>query len=191
MNSCCLVTLGTGIIGGIFGAAIYNCIFSCEQDCCPVTSSNAFGDFWSVGAQPGGGTLAAGQPLTFGTAGTVIGGISSASMQVNAGTTGTVFTLVNPGVYDVSYRAGYTGFGSLSVFQGTVSNSMAEVTKSIVGQGVTLTTEVFGRVHLTTTVPNSLFAICASAGNGAFINFPATQSITNTNVSAVLIQQIA
>lgn len=74
-------------------------MFSCGDVC-----ENTFAEYYQVGLQPLGGTLAAGQPLTFATAGTITSGISAGLAQVNSGVTGTVFTLVYPGTYQITYR---------------------------------------------------------------------------------------
>lgn len=162
-------------------------MFSCGDVC-----DNVFAEYYQIGIQPLGGTLAAGQPMQFTTAGQVTPGISAGLAQVNSGVTGTVFTLVYPGTYQITYRTGFTGNGSISVYRGTAVTSLSQVDKSLVGHsGAPNDVTVNGIIHMTTTVANELFSINAAAGNVATLNFPALATATNSSVSHVTIQRIS
>lgn len=178
------MNFGSGIIGGIVGGLIANCFYS--------GSCNVFADYYSVGAQFAGSSLAAGYPLTFSTANVVACGISAFGSTVNsAGPTGTVFQLCEPGTYNIQWQAMYNPQGSLSLYSGTAVTAMTEVERSIVGHGHTNTTQINGQVNLVTTVCNTLFSINAAAGNANAITFPATSSTTNDATANVFIVKMA
>lgn len=160
-------------------------MFSCGD----ASGDQVIAEYWQVGAQPAA-TLPAGAPLQFTQAGNISPGIS-AGLALTQGGTGTVFTLVYPGVYQITYRSGYTGNGSIAIYRGTVATSLSQVDKSLIGHtGAPTETTVHGSIHLTTTAANELFSVNAAAGNVAALTFPALATATNSNVHHVSIVRL-
>jgi len=186
INSCAIIPVLSGVVGGLIGAALWSC--SCGET--GMAGGGVFAEFWLIGAQAAGASLPAGTPLTLSTAGVVKPGITSALLLTQGGT-GTVFTLENPGTYEIAYRAGYTGNGSISLYTGTVATSLVQLDKSVIGHGVVANdASVSASLFLTSYVPNFLFSLNAAAGNVAGLSFPLNPTATNLNVTSVTIQLI-
>lgn len=152
-----------------------------------VTTNNQ--TFAQVGTGPA--TVAAGQPITYGT---VVGPanpniVASTAVIAPFTASGTVITLVKAGTYMVSFQANCQLDAGVVLYYGSSLPAMAPLTYSMVGaQTATSSRSVTVPVYATA---NSSLACCAAAGNGAAMNPYANSSTTNASATQLMIVQIA
>jgi len=106
---------------------------------------------------------------------------------------GTVFQLVNIGIYEINYQTNYpTPSGIVVSTSPSLNGTYTQQAYSMVGKAVTDTGgQVSGSILLRTTTANSFVAICAGAGNSSAIGVPPNSSTTNESSTTVSFKQIA
>lgn len=140
-----------------------------------------------LGAQPA--TVGAGQPFTYSTTVLSTSGITSvAGVFSPFFTSGTFFTLINIGRYEVNYQMRYPTNGSVVLYLGSTIANMLPQPYTMIGKasdGV-----VSGSVIIQTSVGSSVLSVNAAAGNAAAIGIPGDDSTTNQSATTISFKQI-
>jgi hypothetical protein len=154
----------------------------------PSTTSN-YALFVNVGAQPG--TIAAGQPLTFGNNEFPNANITAVTETIAPfPASGTIFTLANIGAYQVTFQGTFNENGSVQLYLGNTVAACVPFAYTLVGRA-TGTNQAIMSTIVKTTVANSALALCAAAGNSVALTFPSPASTTNAGIQSISIVQIA
>lgn len=144
--------------------------------------------YFQPGAQPA--TVGAGQPFTYSTTVLSTSVITSSTAVFNPPftTSGTVFTLVNIGRYEIDYQMTYPTDGGVILYFGPTVASMSPLAYTMIGK----TTDgiVRGNVIIQTTVSNSFLSVNAAPGNTAAIAIPPNSSTTNQSATTISFKQI-
>ena len=142
-----------------------------------------------LGFQPAG--VQPGQPFTFSTA-----ILTSPDIIANTGVfnppfflSGTIFTLVTTGRYEVNYHMTYTTDGGVVLYFGSTVPTMAPLSYSMIGK--TASGAVSGSVLIEVTSVPSFLSVNAASGNALTVNPPANSSTTNQGATAVSIKKIS
>ena len=141
-----------------------------------------------LGSQPA--TVGAGQPFTYST--TILSSpfvVVSTEINPPFTTSGTLFQLVNIGIYEVNYQMTYPTDGGVVLYFGTTILAMAPLSYTMIGKSPN--GQAFGSVIIVTTTPNSFLSVNAAAGNSAAIGIPPNSSTTNMSSTTVSIKQLA
>ncbi len=144
--------------------------------------------FVQLGVQPF--VVGAGQPFTYSTAVVTSPNVISSTALFNPPyiTSGTVFTLVNIGQYEVNYQMNYPTDGGVVLYLGTTLPGMAALPYTMIGKSTD--GSVCGSVIIQTTSANSFLSVNAAAGNSVGISIPPNSSTTNQSATTVSIKQI-
>lgn len=156
------------------------------------TSTIAAAQYAQSGAQPE--TVGAGQPFTYTDAILTTPGISAQTAIFNPpfAVSGTVFTLTNPGRYEVNWQMGYPTPSGVVLYLGSTIPTMQPLAYTMIGKNVTDTGgQVSGSVIIETTTPSSFLSVNAAPGNSSAIGIPGDSSTTNTGSTTVSIKQIS
>ena len=149
--------------------------------------------FVLLGSQPA--TVAAGQPFTYDTTAVLASpNITATTAVFNPPFTasGTVFTLANPGRYEVNFQATYPTPSGMVLYLGSTIPSMLPLAYTMVGKDVTDTGgQVSGSVIIETTTANSFLSVNAAPGNTSAITVPPNSSTTNQSATTVSFKQIS
>ena len=147
------------------------------------------GLFTQLGSQPE--TVAPGQPFTYTT--TILASpdvlVSTAVFNPPFTASGTVFTLVNVGRYEVNYQMVYPTDGGVVLYLGATIPTMLPLAYTMIGK--TPDGAVSGSVIIETTTPNSFLSVNAAAGNAAAIGIPPNSSTSNASSTTVTIKRIS
>lgn len=150
------------------------------------------GQFYQLGTQ----TVAPGQPFTFNSIAlpstNIIPLTAVFSPPFSATATGTVFTLVNVGRYEVNFQTNYPQALGVVLFQGQTIAGLAAVPYTMIGKNNTADDQVSMSVIIQTTAPNTFLAVVAAPGNApTSIVVPANSSTTNVSSTTVSIKLIS
>jgi hypothetical protein len=105
--------------------------------------------------------------------------------------TGTVFQLVNIGIYEVNYQATYdTPSGIVLNTSPSVNGTYSQLGYTMIGKNIS-GGQVSGSVLVQTTTANSFIAVNSATGNTSAITLGPNSSITNAAATTVSFKQIA
>lgn len=143
------------------------------------------------GSQPA--SVAAAQPFTYTTAVFTTPGITASTAIFNPPFTasGTVFTLVNIGIYEVNFQLTFPTDGGVVLYTGATIAGLLPQAYTMVGKASATSQQVSGSVIIHTTTTSSFLAVVAAAGNGAAIQPGPNSSTTNAGATTVSFKQIA
>jgi hypothetical protein len=148
--------------------------------------------FATLGSQPA--PVAAAEPFTY----SAVGSISSSNITASTdifnppfSASGTVFTLVNIGRYQITWQMSYPTDDGVCLYFGSSIAAMAPLPYTMVGKTAATEDQVSGNVIIVTTTTSSFLAVVAAAGNGSAIDIPPDSSTTNASSTTVSIVQIA
>lgn len=144
-----------------------------------------------VGTGPG--TVAAGQPLTYGST-PVPGPVGNFTLTTAAGQgpftdSGSVVTITKAGTYLVSFQQNANLNASVGIYYGASLGAMAPLPYTLVG-GANATAQT-GGTFIVPVAAGSFLAVCAAAGNSAAISPYANPSTTNASSVSLALVQIA
>jgi hypothetical protein len=104
------------------------------------------------------------------------------------GASGTVFTLVNVGRYEINYQMTYPEDGGVVLYFGATITDMQPLPYTMIGKAPN--GAVSGSVIIETTTPNSFLSVNAAAGNSVAIGIPANSSTTNQSAATISFKQL-
>ena len=190
----------------VAGAATFGgpiSIGDCEIECTPAglvfvtpTGTVPFGvvlesaQYVQLGAQPA--TVGNGEPFTYTTAVLTTPGITATTGVFNPPFTasGTVFTLLTPGRYEVSYQMNYPTPSGVELYLGSTIAGMVPLPYTRVGKN-SPDGKVAGSVIVNVTTPSSFLSVVASPGNTAAIQPGPNSSTTNQGATTVSFKRIS
>jgi hypothetical protein len=147
-----------------------------------------YGEFWIAGSQPA--PVAAGQPLTFSQTVVTTAGITPTTGVIGVFSgSGTVFTLLEAGVWQVTFQALHVADDSYSVFAGATTSGLADLPYAHVG-GQTGTSPATTSILVVTTAPNWVVAVVCAVGNGTPCTVSPNSSTTVASATTVTIELI-
>lgn len=143
------------------------------------------------GSQPA--SVGAAQPFTYTTAVFTTPGITASTAVFNPPFTisGTVFTLVNIGTYEVNFQITFPTDGGIVLYTGATVAGMLPLAYTMVGKASATSQQVSGSAIIHTTTTSSFLAVVAAAGNGAAIQPGPNSSTTNAGATTVSFKQLA
>ena len=141
-----------------------------------------------LGSQPA--TVQAGEPFTYSTAALTSPGITAVTALFNPPFTssGTLFTLVDIGRYEVNYQMTYPTDGGIVLYLGSTIPTMLPLAYAMIGKSTN--GAVSGSVIIETTTVNSFLSVNAAPGNVSAISIPPNSSTVNLNATTVSIKKI-
>jgi len=141
-----------------------------------------------LGPQPT--TIPAGQPFTYTSAVLTSPGITSVTGIFSPPffISGTVFTLVNAGRYEVNYQMVYPEDGGVVLYSGSTIPSMLPMPYTMIGKSSN--SAVSGSVIIETNTNNSFLSVNAAPGNVVSLGIPPNSSTINQNATTVSIKKI-
>jgi len=149
---------------------------------------SATAQYVQMGSQPT--TIAAGQPFTYTSTVLSSPGITSATGFFSPPffASGTVFTLVNAGRYEVNYQMIYPEDGGVVLYMGSTIPTMLPMAYTTIGKSSN--GAVSGSVIIETVTNNSFLSVNAAPGNVVAIGIPPNSSSVNQNATTVSIKKI-
>ena len=141
-----------------------------------------------LGSQPA--TVAPGQPFTYSTTVLASTAVISATgiFSPPFSSSGTIFTLVNAGRYEVNYQMTYPTDGGVVLYMGSTIPTMLPLDYTMIGQ--TSSGAVSGSVIIETNTANSFMSVNAAPGNVVAIGIPPNSSTINLNATTVSVKKI-